>query len=67
MKQREPLVDRDHVRRLLRYHGKVKPRSEVTPPLASEAERAAIRAETRSILDPELRGLIEGVRLKWNR
>jgi len=68
MEQREPLVDRDHVRRLRRYHAwRVRPRSEAAPPVASEAEREAIRAETSAIVDPELRALIEGVRLKWNR
>lgn len=68
MKQREPLVDRDHVRRLRRYHAwRVRPRSEATPPVASAAERDAIRVETSAVGDPELRALIEGVRLKWNR
>lgn len=68
MKQREPLVDREHARRLRLYHARrMKPRIDRTPPVASEADRAAIRAETRTVVDAELRALIEGVRLKWNR
>lgn len=68
MQQRDLLVDRDHVHRLRQYHAwRVRPRSEVAPPIASEAERDAIRAETSTIVDPELRALIEGVRLTWNR
>jgi hypothetical protein len=68
MRQRERLVDRDHLGRLRRDHARrVRPRSERTPAVASEAERQAIRAETCSIADAELRALIEGVRLKWNR
>jgi hypothetical protein len=68
MKQREPLVDREHVRRLRLYHARrMKPRIDATPPIASDAEREAIRAETSTIVDLELRALIESVRLKWNR
>jgi hypothetical protein len=67
-KKREPLVDRDHVLRLRSYHAwRVRLRGEITPPVASEAERAAIRAETHAIADAELRAFIEDVRLKWNR
>lgn len=68
MSQRESLVDREHVRRLRLYHARqVKQRSAATPPIASDADRQAIRAETSTIVDAELRALIEGVRLKWNR
>jgi hypothetical protein len=35
--------------------------------MASDADREAIRAETSTIVDAELRALIESVRLKWNR
>jgi hypothetical protein len=68
MPQREPLVDREHVRRLRLHHARrVMPRSETAPPIASEAERESIRAEISTIVDAELRALIEDVRLKWNR
>jgi hypothetical protein len=68
MRQRQPLVDQDQVRRLrLRHARRMRPRVEATPPIASDADRAAIRAETAMIADAELRALIEGVRLKWNR
>lgn len=68
MKQREPLVDREHARRLRLYHARrVKPRIDPTPPIASDEDREAIRAETSTIVDSELRALIESVRLKWNR
>jgi hypothetical protein len=68
MNQRQPLVDRDHVRRLrLDPARRVKPRMAATPPIASDADREAIRAETSTIVDAELRALIESVRLKWNR
>jgi predicted nucleic acid-binding Zn ribbon protein len=68
MKQREPLVDREHARRLRLYHvRRVKPRIDATPPIASDADREVIRAETSTIVDSELRALIESVRLKWNR
>jgi hypothetical protein len=68
MNQREPLVDREHVRRLRLDHARrAKPRIAVTLPIASDADREAIRAETSTIVDAELRALIEGVRLKWNR
>jgi hypothetical protein len=68
MKQREPLVDREHARRLRLYHARrAKSRPDRTPPVVSDAHREAIRAETRMIVDSELRALIEGVRLKWNK
>lgn len=68
MKQREPLVDQEHVRRLRLQHARrVKPHTDAPPPVASDADRAAIRAETRTIADAELRDLIEGIRLKWSR
>lgn len=67
--QRDPLVDREHVRRLQRHHAwRTRPRPEVPPPAAaSDAELDAIREETRAIVDPELRALIERVRVKWNK
>lgn len=68
MRQRQPLVDHDQVRRLRLHHARrMKRRAEATPPIASDADRAAIRAETAIVADAELRALIEGVRLKWNR
>jgi hypothetical protein len=68
MTHRAPLVDREHVARMRLSHARrVKRRPEVTPPTATEAERAAIHAETSTILDAELRALIEDVRVKWNR
>jgi hypothetical protein len=68
MEHRDPLVDRDHVRRLRRHHAlRTATTAEVAPNTASDAERAAIRTETSSIADPELRALIEDVRVKWNR
>ena len=68
MKQREPLVDREHARRLQLYHARrVKPRTALTPPTVSDADREAICAETSTIVDSELRAMIECVRMKWNR
>ena len=68
MKHRAPLVDREHVHRLRLYHARrTKAPFEVIPPDASAAEREAIRAETSMVIDPELRALIEDVRVKWNR
>jgi hypothetical protein len=68
VRQRKPLVEQDHVRRLLSHYTRRKrPPREVLPLVASEAEREAIRAETNAIADPELRALVESVRLKWNR
>ncbi|MBA2541154.1 MAG: DUF721 domain-containing protein [Deltaproteobacteria bacterium] len=65
MRRRGPLVDREHARRL-RLSRRLRPRVE-PPSIVSETEREAIREATSSIGDPELRALIEGVRLKWNR
>lgn len=68
MKRRDQLVEPDHVDRLRRRHAwRVRPRAQATPPTASPADLEAIRAETRAIVDPELRALVEGVRTKWNR
>lgn len=69
MRQREPIVDREQVRRLQRYYARRAklPTAGAAPPVASDADRDAIRAETSAIVDPELRGVIESVRLKWNR
>jgi predicted nucleic acid-binding Zn ribbon protein len=68
MRQREPLVDREHARRLrLRHLQRVRPRVDVIPPTVSDADREAIRTETNKIVDSELRAVIETVRMKWNR
>jgi hypothetical protein len=68
MRQRDPLVDRERMRRLhLHQARRLAPRAAPTPPVASDVDREAIRAETSAIVDPELRAMIESVRLKWNR
>jgi hypothetical protein len=68
MNQRKPFVDREQVRRLRLDHARrATPRLAASPPMASDADREAIRAETSTIVDAELRALIESVRLKWNR
>ena len=68
MRQREPLVDREHARRLrLRHLQRVRARVDVIPPTVSDADREAIRTETGKIDDSELRAVIETVRMKWNR
>jgi predicted nucleic acid-binding Zn ribbon protein len=68
MRQREPLVDREHARNL-RLHRlqRAIPRTDAAPPDVSDAEREAIRAETSVIADANLRDVIESVRMKWNR
>jgi hypothetical protein len=63
-RNREPLVDREQVRRLRVQRA---PRVEAAPPSATDREREAIQEETSAILDPEVRAAIEAVRLKWNR
>lgn len=68
MKHREPLVDREHARSLrLEHHERTRAPAANAPPVSSEAERAAIHAETIVIDDPEIRALVESVRVKWNR
>jgi hypothetical protein len=67
-KQRIPIVDREHVRRLrVRHLRRLWRPPVIVPPIASEEERQAIRAETSRVADVELRALIESVRIKWNR
>ena len=68
MRQREPLVELEHARRLRQRHlQRIRPRVDATPPLVLDADRAAIRAETSTVVDSELRAVIETVRMKWNR
>lgn len=68
MPRREPLVDPDYARRLRERHIRRTHRvPDAVPPVASEAERAAIRVETCTIADDDLRAVIERVRLTWNR
>jgi hypothetical protein len=68
MPRRAPLVDPEYARTLRERHiRRTRPVPQTVPPLASEAERAAIRIETSAISDDELRTLIENVRLTWNR
>lgn len=67
MRKRGVLVDREHARRLRLRSRRSRPRVEPASQIVSESEREAIREATSSIGDPELRALIEGVRLKWNR
>jgi Dna[CI] antecedent, DciA len=68
MPRREPLVDPEHARRLRLQHSPRRWRThEAVPPPVSDAERGAIRRETSTIVDAELRAMIEAVRMKWNR
>ncbi|HWO18689.1 MAG TPA: DUF721 domain-containing protein [Kofleriaceae bacterium] len=68
MRQREPLVDREHADRLRQRHmRRMRPRVDATPPPGSDADREVIRTETSQIADSELRAVIETVRMKWNR
>jgi hypothetical protein len=68
IRRREPLVEPEHARRLwLRHLRRMRPRVDVIPPIASDTDREAIRMETSTIVDSELRAVIESVRLKWNR
>lgn len=65
--QRERLVDPDQLRRLqLRHQRRLRPRGRL-PPVISEADREAIRAETSLVEDEDLRATIELVRTTWNR
>jgi hypothetical protein len=65
--QRERLVDPDQLRRLqLRHLRRLRTRDRL-PPVISEADREAIRAETSLVEDEDLRATIELVRITWNR
>jgi hypothetical protein len=67
MRQRG-LVDREHAGRIRAHRAwRSRPRAEATPQVVAEADRAAIEEATSTIVDPELREVIEAVRLKWNR
>lgn len=67
-RQRTPLVEREYARRLrVRHLRRLRRPPVVVPPIVSESEREAIRAETSRVVDEELRAIIESVRLKWNR
>jgi hypothetical protein len=68
-RQRSPLVDREHARRLhVRQLRRLRPPPAAEPPAsATDADKDAIRAATSTIADAELRALIESVRVKWNR
>lgn len=69
MQRRESLVDSEYARKLRERHlRRTRPRRDAVPPTdVTDAERAAIRIETCAIVDDDLRGLVERVRLKWNR
>lgn len=68
MKQRDPLADRDHIRRLRLEQARrcAQRAAAALRPVASDAERAAIAREVSVVEDPELRAAIESVRLTWN-
>jgi hypothetical protein len=67
-RQRTPIVEREYANRLRSRHvRRLRRPLENVPPSASEADREAIRAETSTIIDAELRSVIECVRVKWNR
>ncbi len=68
-KRREPLVDPEHARTLRERHiRRTRPKVDaLPPPSVTDAERAEIRIATCAIADDELRAIIEGVRVKWNR
>lgn len=67
-KKRTVIVDREHARRIQERQLRRlwRPRPNV-PTAASDTEREAILAETITIIDPELRRVVESVRTKWNR
>ena len=68
MRRRTPvLVDRDYVRQLVaRHRRRIARAAECEPTKATDAERETIIAETAAIADPELRALVEKVRVRWN-
>jgi len=65
---RSPIAERANVRHMKARHRRRlwRPRQNV-PPTISDAEREAILRETNSIIDPELRRIVESVRVKWRR
>ncbi len=66
--RREPLVDREHARRIRSRHlQRIRPPAVVVPPIVSEADRASILEETKVVEDDALRAIIERVRVTWNR
>lgn len=69
MRQRDPIADLEQIRRLRVEQARraAQRAADTTPPVASDAERAAIVAEVSAVEDPELRAAIEAVRLAWNR
>lgn len=67
-RHRDALVDREHSQRLRLHRSRsTKPRVDNVAPTGSDTERDAILVETSNIDDPELRAVIESVRIKWNR
>lgn len=67
-RQRQPVVDPDQANRLRMDHlQRVRPRRVATPPTVTDADREEICKATSTIDDPELRDMIESVRLKHNR
>jgi len=66
-RHRERLVERQDVERL-RNHQRRPPQRPARPPQPpSSGEQEAIRAEASHVDDPEVRAVIESIRLKWNR
>jgi len=60
-------VDHDQLLQKFRRAQQQRQQSQKPPPLVSQADQEAIRAETRVIEDDELRATIERVRVTWNR
>jgi hypothetical protein len=67
-KKSTPIVERDYVRRLQgrQLRRLWRPERNVAT-AASDVERDAILAETSRIADPDLRRIVESVRVGWNR
>lgn len=66
--RRDRLVDPEHAQRLrLRQLQRMRRAREHAPPVATDADRDAIRDETSCIDDPGLRAVVEALRVKWNR
>lgn len=66
-RNRPPLVEREQAYRLRarQLRRLWQPRVRL-PPIASESEREAIRAETGRIADVGVRAVVEALRVKWN-